>query len=348
MYPKKRINKTVLTVITLFAIVVATGALTQSATVWGDPPNLETIHYTDRGGTREVRGTIENFNRRKLQIVLPSGQRRTIDAKKVVGIDTRRTPGHRAARLAAANQQYAKASRGYFRLLENGSEDRDWVQREIRYELVLALAGEGKYGLAAREFSKLWASDCPPSYFSAIPLVWTGGFVCSPQTETIAEGWLHSQSDVERLMGASLLIGSGKTEDATKTVRELAQTATNPVAALALCQSLRPRVPKATEEYIRICRQAIDRLDPTFRDGPYYILGRLYAAKGQHEKAAVAAMRVPILFQNPRLAAESLLTAGKSMIKSGLIEDGHRIYEELISSYPQSKAAEEARREMKR
>ena len=348
MYPKKRLNKTVQTVITLFAIVLATGALTQSATVWGDTQNLDTIHYTDRGRMREMRGTVEKFNRRELQILLAGGQRRSIDAKKVVEIETLRTPGHRAARLAAANQQYAKASSGYFRLLENRSEDRDWVQREIRYELVLALAAEGKYGLAAREFSKLWASDCPPSYFSAIPLVWTGGFVCSPRNETIAEGWLRSQSDVERLMGASLLIGSGKTEDATKTVRGMAQTATNPVAALALCQSLRPRVPKATEEDIQICRQAIDRLDPTFRDGPYYILGRLYAAKGEHQKAAVAAMHVPILYQDPRLAAESLLTAGKSMIKSGLIEDGHRIYEELISSYPQSKAAEEARREMKR
>ena len=348
MYRIKRQNKTVQTVIILFAIVLTTGALTQSATVWGDIRNLDTIHYTDRGRTREMRGTVEKFNRRELQILLLGGQRRTIDSKNVVRIDTNRTPGHRAARLAAANQQYAKASSGYFRLLENGLEDRDWVRREMQYELVLALAAEGKYGLAAREFSKLWASNCPPSYFSAIPLVWTGGFVCSPRNETIAEGWLRSQSDVERLMGASLLIGSGKTEDATKATRQLSQTATNPVAALALCQSLRPRVPKATEEDVQICRQAIDRLNPTVRDGPYYILGRLYAAKGEHQKAAVAAMRVPILFQNPRLAAESLLTAGKSMIKSGLIEDGHRIYKELISSYPQSKAAEEARREITR
>jgi len=140
MYRIKRQNKTVQTVTTLFAIVLATGALTQSTTVWGDTQNLDTIHYTDRGRMREMRGTVEKFNRRELQILLAGGQRRSIDAKKVVEIETLRTPGHRAARLAAANQQYAKASSGYFRLLESGSEDRDWVQREIRYELVLALA----------------------------------------------------------------------------------------------------------------------------------------------------------------------------------------------------------------
>ena len=55
-------------------------------------------------------------------------------------------------------------------------------------------------------------------------------------------------------------------------------------------------------------------------------------------------MHVPILFpKQQQLAAESLLTAGKSMVKSDLPADAVRVYQELLESYPKSMAALEAK-----
>ena len=59
-------------------------------------------------------------------------------------------------------------------------------------------------------------------------------------------------------------------------------------------------------------------------------------------------MHVPILFpKQQRLAAESLLTAGKSMGKSDLQDEAVRIYQEIIMNYPKSIAAGEAKQRLR-
>ena len=55
-------------------------------------------------------------------------------------------------------------------------------------------------------------------------------------------------------------------------------------------------------------------------------------------------MRVAILNDdNPDLAAEALLAAGKASMKAKLTAEAKQIYTELINTYPQSKAAADAK-----
>ena len=54
-------------------------------------------------------------------------------------------------------------------------------------------------------------------------------------------------------------------------------------------------------------------------------------------------MRVAILDDdNPDLAAEALLAAGKASVKAKLPAEAKQIYTELINTYPQSTAAADA------
>ena len=338
-----RVRRTI-TIIGLLLVIAGDSHFTKA---WGETKRVDTVYYTDHSRTREAKGEVKDFDSRGLQLLLPGGQTRIIDGENVLRIDTYRTAAQRAARLASREGQYAKAASIYFRLLQTGDENRAWVQQEIQYELVLALTADGKYDLAAREFLKLWAKNPPASYRAAMPLVWTGGFSPSPRARETAQQWLQSSIAAEQLLGASLLLGSRKTQEAQQVLQQLSQTQTDPIAPLAAVQALRVRIPMGSEDDIQTCRQALERIDPPLRGGPYYILGRLYTTNGDYQRAALAAMHIPILYHDPRLAAESLLTAGKAMVKSGQPEDGTRIYKELITTYPQSAAAAEAKQGMK-
>jgi len=329
--------------------MIVTGGL---ATAWAvfipsahaETKQTDTVHFSERGRGRQVKGNVADFNGQGLRILLPSGQERVIPAANVTRIETRRTPAQRAARLAAKEGQYAKAASTYYRLLQSETESRSWVRREILNELVLALRADGKYFQASKVFLTLLGEEPGTPYFTAIPLVWTGGITLTPQAESTAIEWLGSQRAAERFLGGSLLLGSKNTQQAEWVLEALKESKREPMASLAATQLLRLRIPQATEKDIQACRQTIGRLPLSLRGGPYYILGRLYAAQGKNRAAAVAAMRVPILYSDdPNLAAESLLTAGKAMIKSGLVEDGQRIYSELINTYPQNTAANDAK-----
>ena len=324
----------------IFGGLLAVACYPCSQQVGAEAEATDVVHYLNKGSVRHLKGKGGDFSGRGLLLLLPGGQERMIESAKILSIETKRTPAQRAARLAAQEGQYAKAASNYYRLLETGAEERPWVRREILYELVLALRASTRYPQATKVFLTLLGKDPQTPYFSAIPLVWAKAITLSPGEMAKATEQLGSDLPVERLLGASLLLHTGKNQQAQQVLQQLATTAVEPIASLATTQRLRLHKSPATETDLQTCRQAIARLRPALRGGPYYILGTLYASRGAEREAAIASMRVAILYNdNPRLTAESLLTAGKAMIKSGLTEEGHRIYDELIATYPRSTAA---------
>jgi TolA-binding protein len=88
-------------------------------------------------------------------------------------------------------------------------------------------------------------------------------------------------------------------------------------------------------------------LPESLRAGPYYVLGLGLAAHDQHRRAAVALMRIPILFpRQEALAAEALLAAGRSLAGLDQIDEAARVYRELIAQHSTSTAAAEARQRL--
>ena len=306
--------------------------------------STDTVHYHQQNRTLQMKGTVIEFNREGLTIAASNGQKRVIPAESVIRIESQRTPAQRAARLATKAGQFAKAANNYYHLLESGIENRDWVQSEILSELVLTLRADKKYYQASKVFLRLLRKDPGTPYIGSMPLIWAGGFTPSPQAEATALTWTKDPNPAAQLLGSSLLLGTRKSQEAEGVLLKLAESATAPFNALARSQWLRTQLPHASEEKIRFCQQAVEQLPLSLQGGPYYILSRLYAREGEYRKAAVAAMRVAILNDdNPDLAAEALLAAGKASMKAKLTAEAKQIYTELINTYPQSTAAADAK-----
>ena len=304
----------------------------------------DTVHYHQQNRTLQMKGKVIEFNREGLTIVATNGQNRVIPADSVIRIESQRTPAQRAARLATEAGQFAKAASSYYRLLESGIENRGWVQSEILSELVMALRADKKYYQASKVFLRLLSKDPRTPYIGSMPLIWAGGFTPSPQAEAIALTWTKDPNPATQLLGSSLLLGTRKSQEAERVLLNLAESAPAPFNALARSQWLRTQLPHVSEKKIRFCQQAVEQLPLSLQGGPYYILSRLYARAGENRKAAVAAMRVAILNDdNPDLAAEALLAAGKASMKAKLPTEAKLIYTELINTYPQSTAAADAK-----
>ena len=325
----------------LWTLILSFGPLIVTATV--EAELTDTVHYRQQNRLLQMKGTVVEFNGEGLTIAAPNGQKRVIPVEAVIRIESQRTPAQRAARLATKAGQFTKAASSYYRLLESGAEDRNWVQSEIISELVLALRADRKYYQASKAFLQLLRKDPRTPYIGSMPLIWAGGFTPSPQAEATALTWTKDPSPAAQLLGSSLLLGTRKSQEAERVLLNVAESATPPFNALARAQWLRTQLPHVSEEKIRFCRQAVEQLPLSLQGGPYYILSRLYARAGENRKAAVAAMRVAILDDdNPDLAAEALLAAGKASVKAKLPAEAKQIYTELINTYPQSTAAADA------
>ena len=328
---------------TVLIILSAAEVLAQEKT---DSPDI--VVLSEATGTRKLRGHILDYTGDGLQIVLPGGREKMIPPDQIVDVRLGDpSTAQRGARLAIEAGQFEKALSIYYKLLSSGAETRAWVQRDIRAEMIECQRALEQYDQAATSFIRLLEDDPKTPYFSSIPLVWLGGVPFAPKTLEDAKLWLSSRQPTARLLGASFLLTSPDRERATEELMQLRENPDTTLSNLATAQWLRTRILKASPKDIRRCQKAIEGLPVQLRSGPYYVLGQLYAARKEHRQAASAMMHVPILFpKQQRLAAESLLTAGKSMGKSGLHNEAVRMYQEIISNYPKSIAASEAKQRL--
>ena len=303
------------------------------------PQDVVTLSAAE--GTRTLKGRILNYSGSGLKIELSGGLQKSIPANAVVDVQLANpSTAQRAARLAVQAGQFEKALQGYRRLLDSGREKRPWVQRKILAEMIECQQALGRHEQAAGTFIELLEEDPTTPYFAKIPLAWTATDQINPEKSS---RWLESEHPAVRLLGASYLLTTRR-DRALGVLKSLMENPDQNISALATAEWLRTRVPQASPKEIQLARESLERLLPALRGGPYYVLGQLYAAQGEHRQAAIAMMHVPILFpQRQQLAAESLLTAGKSMVKSGLPADAVRVYQELLESYPKSMAALEAK-----
>jgi tetratricopeptide (TPR) repeat protein len=332
---------TILKLLCLIAAIFPGGLLAEEDRI---SPDIVTVAGGKRADARRLKGRILDYTGRGLQLELLSGLEKVIPAEDILQIETNRTPQQRAARLAVKAGQIEKALRNYHRLLDTDVEERPWVRREILAELIECQRGLGLYDQAANNFIRLLEQDPNTPYLDAIPLLWAGGAQITPKTSKHAEARLASRVPLVRLLGASFLLTSSHRERAAQVLMQLRENPDTIISSLATAQWLRTRVLKASQQDIRLCQQAIADLPAQLRSGPYYVLGQLYASRDEHRQAAIAMMHVPILYADqPRLAAESLLTAAKSMVKSGLVADAIRSYDELLTNYPKTTAAAEAK-----
>lgn len=297
-----------------------------------------------KGRTR-LTGTIVDYTGQELRL-LRNGREDRIPAGKVVRIETKRSAEQLQAERAYQRRDYSTAATLFRQAADK--ETRPWVNRGILARMARCYANLGKARLACESFRIVYRSDPTTQHLDAIPLVWRSDRPDAGLQQRAAE-WLKADPDdartaAARLMGASWLLQTAQRTDADRTLQALTDSDDERIAVLARAQRWRLQVVTATAGQVESWQQFLTRIPSPLRAGPYYLIGRTLARRGAHQDAALALMRVPILFpDHRRLAAESLLAAGSEFETMGKPADARRAYREVFVDFAGETLSQEAR-----
>jgi hypothetical protein len=201
----------------------------------------------------------------------------------------------------------------------------------------------GRLDAAGTRFLNLVRDDPDTPYFDAIPLTWLPGEP-SPALEQAARQWLAGDSPVANLLGASHLLSTGSRPAAVDRLGRLALEKDPRIAALSQAQLWRTQSVNAADEQLARWSDMIERFPQPLRAGPYLVMGHALAQRGKTLPAALALMRVAVLFPRERtLVANALWETGRLLEKLGQIPGAARLYQELATGETEDTVAAGAR-----
>jgi tetratricopeptide (TPR) repeat protein len=263
---------------------------------------------------------------------LPGGRKERVPAGRIAGIETRKNSDHQNADQLLAEQRFADALISYRRAVDQ--DQRTWMRRIILGQMVCCYRNQGQIASAAETFLIIVRSDPETQLFAVIPLSWSA-HQPNPELARRSVVWCDDQENpVAALLGASWLLSSAQRAKAISVLQRLAAESPTPVVWLAETQLWRTKVVTARSDELPGWQKLINSLPDSLRAGPYFVLGRALAQQKDHEQAALAFMRIPILFEQDRdLAAEALLHAGEQLERTNQIQQARKVYEELVSRY---------------
>lgn len=298
---------------------------------------------TNRAPTR-ITGTITEFTGKELLIRAASGRESMIPAHRVDDFTTEYTAKQTTADVLFLEKRYAEALPLYKQAAQE--EKRTWVRRQLLAQMVWCLRYQNDWEQAAAIFLLIVQSDPTTQFFDAMPLAWRP-MTPSLAMERKAAEWIRDDRDpAAQLIGASWLLSSSveNRTDATRTLEELTRAKDIRIAQLAEAQLWRSQVVTARAAEVPRWQAAIEQMPQSLRGGPYHLLGQLLARHGRQTEAALAMMRVPILFpREETLTAESLLAAATALEKDGRTDEARSVLRELIAEHPTSQAAAAAK-----
>ena len=200
--------------------------------------------------------------------------------------------------------------------------------------------------LAGTRFLTLIENDRTSRHFGLIPLVWAP----EPPTSTAivqARQWMTAESDVARLLGASLLLDDGQLSGTAISELQTLQRATDErVRLLAQAQTWRGKLKTLDVSDLELQRwdSRIRELPASLRGGPSYLLGRGWAMRRDHERAATAFLWLPLMDDtDPRLAARAGVEAASSLKRIGKNEEARRLLDEIARRFPETEFGESAK-----
>jgi len=302
----------------------------------------DTVRIASEGDDRaEIRlsGRVVDYTGRQLLLALPNGQQRSIPAVQVIGVETPTTRDHVLADQLFSQGDHQQALPHYLRARDE--DQRPWVRRQITARMVWCYQSLGQTAVAGEEFLLLIRSDPDTLHFACIPLAWLPSQP-SPELEQAARRWVERQDmPAAVLLGASHLMSTAR-PSALDQLRRLAASTDRRIAQLAIAQIWRAAT--ADDAETAGWQRAIDEMPEDLRGGPYVVLGTTLLGQQRWEQAALALLRVPILYPEHRqLATRSLLDAAGALERLQRPRQAARLYRELIALGGTSRDATEAR-----
>jgi tetratricopeptide (TPR) repeat protein len=296
----------------------------------------------DAPGRIVVKGTVVEYLSTGLVLEASGGTKQTIPARQVVEVRSTWTADHTAADDLWRKRDYLAAAARYQSALT--SETRPWARRFVRARLVAALREAERWEFAAEQFFTLLREDPGTPYFDVLPLAWTT-ITPTPTLEAKARTWSADRnSSIGALVGSSYLLSSADRSEALRRLKELALDADARIALLSEAQLWRIAAGTADAGQLAGWERTIEKLPDPLRPGPYLTYGRALGRSGQADRAALALLRVSILYPDQhRLSAEALWSAGQMLENASQPREAAGLYRELVREYPQTLVAASAK-----
>ncbi len=324
--------------------------LVMLGTAWQASATAEDVVLVRRlqpPGVTPRRGTILDYTGEALTLGLSGDRQEKIPTQRVVSYQTTMVPEHTLGDQLFAQDRFAEAVVSYQRAAEQ--DTRTWVRRILMAQMVQCRTNMQQLDRAGELFRWILRSDPTTQLLDAMPLAWSTTQT-PPDLLEPAREWLKLEDEpLMNVMAASWLMGSADRPQALDTLTRLADSDALPAAQLAKTQLWRVQLVTASVEDIAAWERQLAELAPSLRAGPYYLIGQGWARHGRREAAALALMRVPILFpENKDLAAESLLAAGEQLEKMGDPAGAAAIYRELLQTCQKHRLAPVAQQRLER
>lgn len=296
----------------------------------------------DGGGRTTIRGTILDYTGQRLMLQASIGPPREIPADRVLQIATEWGPSKVEADRLFFDHQYDDALRLYGQAL--GEESRVWAQREILAQMICCLRQLERIEQAAEFFLRLVQSDPETIWFGRIPLSWQA-VQPSPSLEKRAQQWMqNTDSPAARLIGASWLLPTRHRAAAIETLQRLSSQGQVRIASLATAQLWRTQTATVEELELQRWGDLLQKMPREVRPGALYVYGQALAARGHRERAALAWLRIGLLYadHDRSLAAWGLLSAGRELERSGDHQQAASLYREIVRDYGGTTTARQA------
>jgi tetratricopeptide (TPR) repeat protein len=305
-----------------------------------------TSSASDPAARIKKQGEIVEYTGAELTLKTTFGTTERIPAARVVEIKSAWTPAHQTA-IAARSKGRLEEAIEAFREAKR-EEMRPWAQRQIMAELSGTYLEAGQIDAAGNQFLEIVLADPATIHFDVIPIAWRAA-PPDPVLEARAGQWLASKKlPAAQLLGASWLLSGGQRVAATATLEELTKSSDSRIAGLAQIQLWRTKLVTAKPEEISRWHAQLEKMPREIQAAGWYILGDLYARQTRSEQAAIAYLKVPLLFREQRaMAADALLAAGKQLEKMGEASQAAGMYRELVRDFAHLPAAAEAQTRLK-
>jgi len=303
---------------------------------------IEVASSNNEQGFVRHSGKILDYTGKGLSIELAGQVLRNYPPEQVLRIATDYGRLQREADARFAQGDFRSALALYSQA--RATEPRAWVRRQITAQMVWCYQALDQWAPAGEEFLVLVRSDPVTIHFDCIPLAWLPAEP-DPALEQAARQWLaRDDLPVAVLLGASHLLPTGSGPVALARLKSLTTLEDPRVAPLALAQTWRMATVTATPDQLKGWERVVETLPEPLRAGPYCVLGQGWAQRQGWEQAALAWMRLPVLYpRHRRLAMRATLGAGQALETLGRTQQAARLYAELVERYPNTPAEAEAR-----
>ncbi len=284
--------------------------------------------------TVKRRGTITEW--RGSELTLDSdGRERKIANAEIVEIQTTWPTEYSQALASLELGDWESANKQLQTAL--AIETRPWARRAIRADLVRILSATEQHDTAIRQFLMILKEDPQTRHFYLCPLQWIATSQI-PQSES--QTLIDTTNPVERLVGASWLLGGSDREKATQVLETLASDIDPRIQSLAIAQLWRLRLlnlGSMNARQVQVWEARIAEMPSNLRAGPWYLVAEAQSRMGKTDDAAINWLRIPILYpEQLSLSAAALYQTSLLLHNASRAEEALAVVDELKLKYPQS------------